>query len=70
MSKTVKAESPHGFTPRQAADVLGWSYQWLANRRWAGKPPRWIRISGRIYYPVQSLLEFQKSLKTEGGGDE
>jgi len=63
---TGKTYVAGGYTSTEAAEFLGCSYQWLANLRWRGRGPQWVRIRGRIYYPKGALERYKKTLRTSG----
>jgi hypothetical protein len=49
-------------TPAEAGEVLGVATHTLANWRWTGKGPRYIRIGRQtIRYPQEALQEFASS---------
>jgi predicted site-specific integrase-resolvase len=41
--------------PQEAARFLGFSAKTLANWRYEGKGPKWVRRGGRIFYEYAAL---------------
>ena len=47
---------------KEIAEVLGWSRQTLANKRWAGEGPPYLKLSGRcVRYDLDEVLKWAKS---------
>lgn len=45
-------------SPAEAAARLGVTVGTLANWRWAGRPPAYCKIGGRVRYRLSSIAEF------------
>jgi predicted DNA-binding transcriptional regulator AlpA len=45
-------------TAKQAACYLSISTKWLANQRWQGTGPKFLRVGGAIRYRVSDLEQF------------
>lgn len=45
-------------TAKQAARYLSISTKWLANQRWQGTGPKFLRVGGAIRYRVSDLEKF------------
>ena len=45
-------------TAKQAARYLCISTKWLANQRWQGTGPKFIRVGGAVRYRVSDLEQF------------
>ena len=45
-------------TAKQAARYLSISTKWLANQRWQGTGPKFLRVGGAIRYRVSDLEQF------------
>ena len=45
-------------TAKQAARYLSISTKWLANQRWQGTGPKFLRVGGAIRYRVSDLDQF------------
>ena len=48
-------------TEVQAADLLGLSVKTLRRWRWAGHPPRFIKLGGAVRYDMTDLSAFMES---------
>lgn len=51
---------PRYLTPRQLAERWGLSTGTLANWRYRGQGPRFIRLSNRVLYPVDQIRSFEE----------
>lgn len=47
-------------TPKQAADLTGYSVGTLANLRSAGAGPRWVKPRGGVRYPADDLRRWME----------
>lgn len=54
------SHTPHKnlLTAKQAARYLSISTKWLANQRWQGTGPKFLRVGGAIRYRVSDLELF------------
>jgi predicted DNA-binding transcriptional regulator AlpA len=48
-------------TPRELAHFLGLSEQTLAQWRWLGKGPRWVKVGRHVRYPRRDTQEWMDS---------
>ena len=48
-------------TEVEAADLLGLSVKTLRRWRWAGHPPRFIKLGGAVRYDMEDLRAFMES---------
>ena len=55
-------------TAHEAAEYLNISRQWLANQRWRGTGPKYIKIGGAVRYQADDLDRFivHSSSKSKG----
>ena len=64
----------HLITEREAAARLGLAVSTLRRWRWAGKPPRFLKIGSAVRYDPQVLAEFieaaRRTSTTDTGGTE
>lgn len=51
-------------TEEEAAERIGFSYEWLRQKRRAGKGPTHIPIGNRILYDPNDIDRWLESLKT------
>lgn len=51
---------PRHLTPHQLAERWGLSTGTLANWRYRGQGPRFIRLSNRVLYPVDQIRSFEE----------
>lgn len=58
-------------TPTQVADRYAGrvSVRTLANWRWAGTGPKFTRVGGRILYPVDDLVAWEKNRTVSHTGE-
>ena len=58
-------------TPTQVADRYAGrvSVRTLANWRWAGTGPKFTRVGGRILYPVDDLVAWEKNRPVSHTGE-
>ena len=54
------SEEPVYVTSRELADRWRLSDQTLANWRHAGKGPPFIRVGGRVLYPISGIQSFEE----------
>lgn len=43
---------------KQAAEMLGFKVQTLRKWRWAGEPPRYMKVGVKIFYDQADLQEY------------
>ena len=53
------------FRPSDVAELMRWSEKTLANYRWAGIGPPWIKVNNRILYPKVDLYRWLKEKHRE-----
>ena len=44
--------------PEEVARRIGWSPETLANRRWKGSGPPYLKIGGRVRYRLSDLADW------------
>jgi len=57
-------------TEKQARSILPLSLAWFRAQRLRGKPPKYLKISNRVFYRERDLLDFIDSRPTGGGSTE
>ena len=55
-------------TAKQAARYLSISTKWLANQRWQGTGPKFIRVGGAVRYRVNDLEQFLEEAVVQPAG--
>lgn len=55
-------------TAKQAARYLSISTKWLANQRWQGTGPKFIRVGGAVRYRVSDLEQFLEEAVVQPAG--
>lgn len=45
-------------SPKEVAECLGIGVATLANWRWAGRGPRYVKVGGRIRYRVSDIMAY------------
>ena len=53
-------------TPKELAQYWPISERTLANWRWLGCGPAWAKIGGRVAYPIDAVLAYEKQNRVEG----
>ncbi len=53
-------------TVKVTAEILGVTPGTLANWRWLGQGPKWIKLSGRVSYPATDLAAYICNAPTGG----
>ena len=56
-------------TAKQAARYLSISTKWLANQRWQGTGPKFIRVGGAVRYRASDLEQFLEEAVVEPAGE-
>lgn len=56
-------------TAKQAARYLSISTKWLANQRWQGTGPKFIRVGGAVRYRVSDLEQFLDEAVVQPAGE-
>ena len=56
-------------TAKQAARYLSISTKWLANQRWQGTGPNFIRVGGAVRYRVSDLEQFLEEAVVQPAGE-
>jgi len=56
-------------TAKQAARYLSISTKWLANQRWQGAGPKFIRVGGAVRYRVSDLEQFLEEAVVKPAGE-
>lgn len=56
-------------TAKQAARYLSISTKWLANQRWQGTGPKFIRVGGAVRYRVSDLEQFLEEAVVQPAGE-
>ena len=56
-------------TAKQAARYLSISTKWLANQRWQGTGPKFIRVGGAVRYRASDLDQFLEVAEVQPAGD-
>ena len=56
-------------TAKQAARYLSISTKWLANQRWQGTGPKFIRVGGAVRYRVTDLEQFLEEAVVQPAGE-
>ena len=56
-------------TAKQAARYLSISTKWLANQRWKGAGPKFIRVGGAVRYRVSDLEQFLEEAVVQPAGE-
>ncbi len=49
------------YDEHQASEILGFTVKTLQQRRWAGKPPRFLKVGRLVRYRQSDLLDFLNS---------
>jgi hypothetical protein len=57
-------------TSKELSDRWRLSDQTLANWRYAGKGPRFIRVGSRVLYPIEGINAFEQSSNYIGNSEE
>lgn len=56
-------------TAKQAARYLSISTKWLANQRWQGTGPKFIRVGGAVRYRASDLEQFLEEAVVQPAGE-
>ena len=56
-------------TAKQAAHYLSISTKWLANQRWQGTAPKFIRVGGAVRYRISGLEQFLEEAVVQPAGE-
>ena len=56
-------------TAKQAAHYLSISTKWLANQRWQGTAPKFIRVGGAVRYRISDLEQFLEEAVVQPSGE-
>ena len=56
-------------TAKQAARYLSISTKWLANQRWQGTGPKFVRVGGAVRYRVTDLEQFLEEAVVQPAGE-
>ena len=56
-------------TAKQAARYLSISTKWLANQRWQGTGPKFIRVGGAVRYRMSDLEQFLEEAVVQPAGE-
>ena len=56
-------------TAKQAARYLSISTKWLANQRWQGTGPKFIKVGGAVRYRVSDLEQFLEEAVVQPAGE-
>lgn len=48
-------------TEKEAAEILGVTQRFMANRRYRKQPPRFVRIGRLVRYSRQAIVEFMQN---------
>lgn len=54
--ESVKADAFGRLVPAKMAKATGNSVSTLANWRTLGIGPKWIKVNGRVYYPIEAAM--------------
>lgn len=49
------------YDEHQASEILGFTVKTLQQRRWAGEPPRFLKVGRLVRYRQSDLLDFLNS---------